>query len=359
MSSESVVVRPAATVTVAVANLRNGPSTAYGVIGQAALGTVFTLLGRNAASDWLQVCCVNNKLGWVFRNLVAVEGAIDTLPIVEVPPPCQPEPPTPTKPWRGEYFANRDLQGSPALIRGDAEINFHWGGASPGTGVPGTNFSVRWNRTADFVAGDYTFYATVDDGVRLFLDGITVIDHWRIGSVTTVQNTFRSLGPGPHTITVEYFQAEGDSTIVVWWEAASQKPVEPPPPPDTFPEWKGDYYANISLQGQPTVVRNDVQLNFQWGANAPDPRLPADNFSVRWTRRVYFEAGNYNFYATTRDGVRVYLDGWRIIDEWHDTQGNPTYTTRFDQVGAGEHTVMVEYYARAGDAYARVWWERV
>lgn len=342
--------QPVGTVGTTLANVRSGPGTNYGVIGQAPLGTSFTITGRNTSGDWFQVCCISNNVGWIYSPLLIVEGSTAGVPVVGVAPPSQP---TPTPPpltfsgWRGEYFANRDLQGSPVFVRDDPSINFHWAGSSPGGGIPGTNFSVRWTRALDFTAGDYTFYAQVDDGVRLWLDNILILDDWRESSLRTLSNTFGNLGAGRHTVRVEYFQAGGDSTAVVWWEQAGQ-----------FPEWKGEYYNDIYLQGAPLLVRNDTQIRFQWSLGSPDPRVPADNFSVRWTRRPSFDGGDYDIKAHTNDGVRVFLDGRLIIDEWHDTEGYPTYIKRLNGL-SGPHTVVVEYYERGGIAYAEVWWEKV
>jgi hypothetical protein len=214
--------------------------------------------------------------------------------------------------------------------------------------VPGTNFSVRWTRTLNFAAGNYTFYALVDDGVRLWVDNILLLDDWRESSQRIVAGDFNNLGAGAHTIRVEYFQAAGDATAVVWWEAVGQ-----------FPDWKGEYYNDIYLQGPPILVRNDPQINFQWSLGSPDPRVPADNFSVRWTRRPYFDYGSYDFKAHTNDGVRVFLDGRLIIDEWRDTVDYDTHIARVDGIGQGQHTVVVEYYERGGIAWAEVRWDRV
>jgi beta-glucosidase len=71
---------------------------------------------------------------------------------------------------RGEYFANRNLAGTPALIRTDPQIGFDWAG-SPGPGLAHTEFSVRWTGTLTApVTGHYTLALTADDGCRLFLD---------------------------------------------------------------------------------------------------------------------------------------------------------------------------------------------
>jgi uncharacterized protein YraI len=339
--------QPAGTVNTTLANVRSGPGTGYGVVAQAPFGSVFTITGRNQAGDWLQVCCIGGTSGWIYGPLLVVEGSLAGVPVIGAGFPNStptPVPPATFQHWRGEYYANRNLQSSPVFVRDDRDINFHWGGASPGSGVPGTNFSVRWTRTMNFAAGNYTFYAQVDDGVRLYVDDILLIDDWRESSIRTLSQTFNQLGAGQHTIRVEYFQAGGDSLAVVWWEETG-----------SFPEWKGEYWTNIDLQGSPAVVRNDVQLNFNWGLGSPDPAIPADNWSARWTRRVYFEPGDYEFSVNVDDGVRVSLDGRLIIDEWHDVNTWTNYTVPVRGL-QGQHTIRVDYYARGGIAYCQLSW---
>jgi hypothetical protein len=54
--------------------------------------------------------------------------------------------------WRGEYWSNRDLRGSLALVCNDARIKFNWGRGAPAPGLPADNFSARWTRTTSFDA---------------------------------------------------------------------------------------------------------------------------------------------------------------------------------------------------------------
>jgi hypothetical protein len=65
-----------------------------------------------------------------------------------------------------------------------------------------------------------------------------------------------------------------------------------------------------------------------------------------------FTAGSHTFTATADDGIRVYLDGTLVIDQWKD-QSATTYTTS-RQVTAGNHELKVEYYEHGGDAVAKV-----
>ncbi|MCU0509552.1 MAG: PA14 domain-containing protein [Anaerolineae bacterium] len=104
--------------------------------------------------------------------------------------------------------------------------------------------------------------------------------------------------------------ASGNTAVLPIIDTAAPQPPPPPTPPpaQSFPDWKGEYFNDINLQGPPLLVRNDPRIDFAWNLDSPDPSVPADNFSVRWTRSVNFPAGNWAFFARTSDGVRVWVD---------------------------------------------------
>jgi len=130
-----------------------------------------------------------------------------------VPPP--PPPPPPAGCWNGDFFNNRDLVGPVALNRCDGDLNFNWTGTSPAPGTLGQyNFSARWTRVFYMNYGTYRVTTTADDGVRVWIDGVLVIDNWGIHPATTCQRDVLVYA-GNHTWTVEYFQAEGESLLQV------------------------------------------------------------------------------------------------------------------------------------------------
>ena len=247
--------------------------------------------------------------------------------------------------WRAEYFKNRDLSGSPVLVRYDPAIDFDWGYESPAGAVPADNFSVRWTRTLGFTPGTYRFYASCDDGVRITVDGQSVLKAWRDQKLPNTSWGDVTLGSGQHTVVVKYYEHGGEASAHVWWNRLG-----------AFSGWEGRYYDNRDLRGGPGLIRDDADINFDWGERAPADWMPADNFSVAWTRQVDFSPGYYRFNVQSDDGVRVWLDGalvmdyWRPMDyEWHYLDW--TYL-------AGTHTLKVEYFERAGGARIRFWWEQ-
>jgi DNA-binding beta-propeller fold protein YncE len=120
--------------------------------------------------------------------------------------------------WRGEYFGNRWLAEQPLLIRQDAAVDFDWGSASPGSGMPADNFSARWQRYIWFDAGSYRFTVQADDGVRLWVDDELLIEHWLDPQAATF-NADGSLSAGYHLVRLEYYEAQGDASVHLNWVA--------------------------------------------------------------------------------------------------------------------------------------------
>jgi glucose/arabinose dehydrogenase len=246
--------------------------------------------------------------------------------------------------YSAEYFANPNLTGVPALTRQDGAIDFAWGDGSPGNGVPADQFSARWTKAVVLPAGAYAFTVRSDDGARLYVDGVLVLNAWTNQAATTNTVT-RQLAEGTHEIVLEYFEAGGGATAQF-----SFAPTNEPPPPPAHP-FTAEYFANTDLAGPPAVTRSDERIDFQWGGGAPDPALPADLFSARWTRTAVYEAGTYRFTVVGDDGIRVLVDGVVVINGWY-YQGPTTYTADVP-LTAGDHTVVVEYFEHTGGATAQ------
>jgi hypothetical protein len=208
-------------------------------------------------------------------------------------------------------------------------------------GIRADNFSVRWTRRLHFEARTYRFNVRVDDGARLWVDGQLLIDQWHDGSTRTY-SVEKRMTQGEHDIRLEMYERTGQATIAFWRKAV-----------DSFSGWKGEYFANGKLSGNPTLVRNDANIDFNWGTGAPAAGLPADNFSVRWTRKVHFDAGDYRFTVEVDDGARLWVDGQLLIDQWHDGIGQydrDLYLTE------GQHDIRLEMYEHTGGAMVRLRW---
>jgi hypothetical protein len=124
---------------------------------------------------------------------------------------------------------------------------------------------------------------------------------------------------------------------------------------------RGDYYNNKNLQDPIVVVYdyfmslpNNLHLFFNWGPGSPDPLVNNDNFSARYRYTTNFSNAEYLFFAFTDDGVRVYVDGNKVIDQWTNAPNRVLYGKR--SVSGGDRQVVVEYFEDQGDARLAVGW---
>jgi hypothetical protein len=252
---------------------------------------------------------------------------------------------TPAASWRGEYFNNKTLSGSPVLERDDAQINFIWGAGSPATTVNPDQFSVRWSRYVELPAGNYCFQTSADDGIRVLVSGTLVINDWSDHPSREVRGN-RFLPRGYHLIVVEYYENSGDAVAIFDFGLCH---------PSILRNWRGEYFNNMNLSGDPDLIRGDDVLDFNWGASSPAPGyIGSDTFSARWTRTLYLNAGNYRFTVTADDGVRLWVNNHLLIDAW-TVQAARTYSGDI-YLPAGNVEVKMEYFEQTGHAVAQMSW---
>lgn len=117
----------------------------------------------------------------------------------------------------GQYYDAKDFTVL-KLTRVDPTVNFSWGSGSPDPSIAPDTFSVRWSgRVKADHSETYTFYATANDGVRVWVDGRQIINRWIDGAQTNSGSI--SLQAGWHDMTMEYY--EGSKTASARLEYAS------------------------------------------------------------------------------------------------------------------------------------------
>lgn len=119
---------------------------------------------------------------------------------------------------KGEYFAGMTLSGLPVLTRME-NVDFPWGGSSPGDPVPAEGFSVRWTGAlTPPETGAYTFATRSDDGVRLWVGGDLVINNWTDHSSILNTSLPVPLDAGaPVSIQLEFYENGGDAVMQFYW----------------------------------------------------------------------------------------------------------------------------------------------
>jgi hypothetical protein len=128
-----------------------------------------------------------------------------------------------------------------------------------------------------------------------------------------------------------------------------------PPPIGTGSGLYAEYFDNIDLTNL-KVTRVDPQVNFDWGGGSPDPTIETNIFSACWTGFVQPKSsGDYTFYTISDDGVRLWVDGKLIIDNWSDhstTENSGKIQLEAEQI----YEIKLEYYERGGVAKIKLSW---
>lgn len=117
----------------------------------------------------------------------------------------------------------------------------------------------------------------------------------------------------------------------------------------------GQYYSGLNFNSFLTE-RTDSEIDFNWGTGSPTPLVPNDDFSVRWTGQVQpLYSENYTFETRTDDGVRLWVNGQQIIDQWVN-QGVTAHTGTITLEAGVKYDLRMEYYERGGNAVAELHW---
>jgi len=116
-----------------------------------------------------------------------------------------------------------------------------------------------------------------------------------------------------------------------------------------------EYFATLDLTGDPVVKRVDLKAHLDWERKRED-WLPAEGFSIRWTGRIEVPASALCAFATRcDDGIRVWLDGELIIDDWSIHPPRVTLVARRLEAGR-PYDVRIEYFDAGGGAVAQFGW---
>src|SRR5215208_6677866 len=129
-------------------------------------------------------------------------------------------------------------------------------------------------------------------------------------------------------------------------------------PPPTLACNKGEFLAQyrnelMTFATQPVLTRCEPDINNDWASSSPGSGVNADSFTARWVGTFDFEASDYEFTVTSDDGIRLWIDGQLLIDQWKDQAATYRATKTMT---AGEHEIEVEYYENVGSAVAKVSW---
>jgi len=254
------------------------------------------------------------------RGVDLVEGREDprAAPVIE-PTYLRPSANSTEQGLRGEYFKTADLTGAPLLTRIDARIAFRWDRGAPtdslvargeiaaGAGVPSDNYSVRWTgQLLPPVSGKYELNVSANDGVRLKINGKTLIDSWDLAERLRSHNVQVELeAEKAYDITLEYFEDIRDAEVRLGWRLPGAKA-----PFDEAIEIAQNAEVIIFVGGLTGDVEGEeMKVNYPGfaGGDRTDIRLPA-------IQQTLLEA----LHKTGKPIVMVLTGGAALAVDWAD-----------------------------------------
>lgn len=216
----------------------------------------------------------------------------------------------------GAYYSNqlKTLNDPATLVRTDSVVNFNWGNGSPDPSVSANSFTVRWTGSVQpQLTGTYTFYTTTDDGVRLWVNGQLLVDHWVDQGPTEWSGSIALNAQQRYNLVMEYYENGGGAEAYLSWSSPSVTkaiipqsqlyPFTNPPPVVllTAPVSNATYTATASVTVSAdadaqfnTLTKVDFYANTTFIGTGTD--LP---YTITTTGLT---AGNYTLTAVATDG---------------------------------------------------------
>lgn len=233
---------------------------------------------------------------------------------------------------RGLYYDNTDFSAL-RMARVDATVNFDWGTGAPDGSIGVDGFAIRWTGQVEpRYTQTYTFYTTTDDGVRLWINNVLVIDKWIDQGATEWSGTIALTAGQKYDIRMDYYEGGGPGSTQLRWSSASQaKQIIPatqlyrPAPVLAAIADKSVAVGNALSFSAATASWDDVAgvTPFEDFEAYPDGS-PSDQYMFRKpgnsaSTSTYLDGGVTNYTATTsgfpagHGGARVLRGSWSFL----------------------------------------------
>ena len=135
--------------------------------------------------------------------------------------------------------------------------------------------------------------------------------------------------------------------------------------PNGTPGIKAEYFNNRDLKGKPVLTRIEKSIDFDWGyGNGNDPGklgspdstiVPVNHWSACWTGKFKSPGeGWFDVGVAADNGVRLYLDGKKIIDYWIDSRPGRFKITPVKFSANHLYDIKVEFYENMGSALCKL-----
>lgn len=117
-----------------------------------------------------------------------------------------------------EYYSNTDLSGTAVVKKVDNNMKFSWTLFSPDPSLQPDDYSIRWTGKLIVPAsGKFKIGVEGNDGYRLFINNIKVIDCWKKVSYGTKTIDYDFEKGKEYDIRLEYFESSGSAKLNLIW----------------------------------------------------------------------------------------------------------------------------------------------
>jgi beta-N-acetylglucosaminidase len=231
--------------------------------------------------------------------------------------------------WVAKYFGNTQFQGNP-VIKEHSDLNLNWTSGSPASSIPSDNYSAKLVKSENFNGGIYKLVGQVDDLIKVYIDNKKVFEITQPGHHTI--NQLIEIPSGNHEVKIEYVELSGNARISLDFDAPK--------------EWVAKYYPSKDFTGTPVLKEHD-DINFNWGYESPDAKIPVNYFSATYEKSMSFDGGIYKLAGKSDDLVKVYIDNKLVYDI---NQAGSHFINEYLEISKGVHKVKYEYVELSGAA---------
>jgi hypothetical protein len=199
------------------------------------------------------------------------------------------------------------------------------------------------------------------DGSRLLLSGLS---HFEVETASRsrlhlglleVMDGRVALVRGEESVDVRAGQI---ATAEVGQPVMIEDPAPIPPVPPDFGSGRGlrgEYFDNEDLSNL-KLTRIDPRVDFLWGLRSPHPSIDPEHFSVRWRGQVEpLHTETYTFHVLSDDGVRLWVDGRPLIDDW-TVRGSKEQTGAVALEAGRRYDLRLEYFQVVAAARVALSW---
>ncbi len=188
---------------------------------------VFTTIKDNAKLASLEIVPATNPTATPQPTITPTPTVTPTPSTTATPTPTPTTTPTPVPSGvvnglNATYYDNMDFTGT-SVTRIDPQVYFDWMHGAPTPSMGTDTFSARWTGfIVPNYSENYTFYTDSDDGVRVWINNVLIIDKWIDQGVTEHSGSIVLQANQKYAVKVEYYDNSGGASCKLRWSSVSQ-----------------------------------------------------------------------------------------------------------------------------------------